>query len=108
MRFSRLHGPHHREPGARATMSRLHVPSRHSNVTKNSEGDERGFPCERSRSNSAVLLLTLFGRRDHSDGTTRADALAASDPSMTCEAQGGRGHAVSGDLAVQRDHTALS
>ena len=50
------------------------------------------------------LTLTLFGARDH----VRPDALAASNPSMTCEAQGGRVHAVSGDLAVQRDHTALS
>ena len=36
------------------------------------------------------------------------DALAASDPSVTREAQGGRRHGVSGDRAVQRDHTALS
>jgi hypothetical protein len=34
--------------------------------------------------------------------------LAPSDPSVTREAQGGRGHGVSGDRAVQRDHGALS
>ena len=36
------------------------------------------------------------------------DALAASDPSMTREAQGGCRHGVSGDRAVQCDHAALS
>ena len=41
-------------------------------------------------------------------GRRALDALAMSDPSMTCEAQGGRRYAVSGDLAVQLDHTALS
>ena len=40
-------------------------------------------------------------------GTASADALSASDPSMTREAQGGRRHGVSGDRAVPRDHTAL-
>ena len=41
-------------------------------------------------------------------GRRALDALATSDPSVTREAQGGRGHGVSGDLAVQRDHAALS
>ena len=36
------------------------------------------------------------------------DALAASDPSVTREAQSGRRHGVRGDRAVQRDHTTLS
>ena len=41
-------------------------------------------------------------------GRRALDALAMSDPSVTREAQGGRGHGVSGDRAVQQDHTALS
>ena len=36
------------------------------------------------------------------------DALATSDPSVTREAQRGCRHGVSGDRAVQCDHTALS
>jgi len=41
-------------------------------------------------------------------GPRALDALAASDPSMTREAQGGRRHGVTGDRAVQCDHAALS
>ena len=41
-------------------------------------------------------------------GQRALDALATSDPSMTREAQGGCRHGVSGDRAVQRDHTTLS
>ena len=40
-------------------------------------------------------------------GPRALDAIATSDPSMTREVQGGCRHGVSGDQAVQRDHTAL-
>ena len=51
--------------------------------------------------------LGLFNPFAHSLRAS-LDALAASDPSVTREAQGGRGHGVSGDRAVQCDHAALS
>ena len=58
--------------------------------------------------NFYVFTFTFTFKPFRGDGTTRLDVLAASDPSMTRVAQGGRGHGVSGDRAVQRDHAALS
>ena len=75
--------------------------NREQMTNKRDAQGKRSVRTSRSVSESGFNPFWETGRR-------ALDALAMSDPSVAREAQGGRGHGVSGDLAVQWDHASLS